>query len=248
MIDTSSAIQAAMLNDSNRLTIISQNIANASTAGYKRKITVDRNFSEYMTLYSADKSQLTHGSEIRVGLPYLESKTDPSMGALNYTGNPFDVVAEGNAYFTVRTPEGITYTKQGSFTKNSEGILVNQLGYPILGENGEISLVGMKPKIDDEGNVTENGSSINKLKLVTFKPGAQLNDVGYGLYTVNGDSNVDTNASPKVQQGYQEVSNVVIMDEMVKMIETMRNFESAQHFMQGYDDMLDKAINVVGEV
>jgi len=117
-----------------------------------------------------------------------------------------------------------------------------------LGENGNIRLNGIKPQVDEQGNICEQDNVIGKLKLVTFKPGAQLNDIGNGLYMINGDSSVDSSATPKVRQGYQEVSNVVIMDEMVKMIETMRHFEASQHFMQGYDEMLDKAINVVGEV
>jgi flagellar basal-body rod protein FlgF len=248
MIDTYSAIQAAMLNDNNRLTIISQNISNASTAGYKRKISVNRSFSEYMTMYSMNRSNELTNNNIQVGLPYLESKTDPSMGAVTYTGNPFDLVAEGNSYFSVITPSGVAYTKQGSFKKNAEGLLVNQLGYPILGDNGEISLTGMKPKIDENGNLIEDGKVINKIKVTTFTPGTELNDIGYGLYVTTGQGNVKQDVQAKVRQGYQEVSNVVLMDEMVKMIDTMRHFETSQHFMRGYDDMLDKAINVIGEV
>jgi len=82
MVTTSSAIQAAMLNDNNRLTVISQNIANASTTGYKRKISVDNSFSEYMTLYTANNGLQQPNSEIKVGLPYLETKIDSSMGSL----------------------------------------------------------------------------------------------------------------------------------------------------------------------
>lgn len=245
MNDTSSAIQAAMLNDSQRLTIISQNIANAATGGYKRQIPVSRSFSDYMTLYAGNQQK---PSEIHVSLPYMTSSTDPSMGALNYTGNPFDVVADSNAYFVVRTPSGIAYTKQGSFQINSQGTLVNQLGYPVQGKSGNISLSTTKPKINQDGKISEHGNTVNQLDIVTFKPGTQLQDIGYGLYNVADKSAIDTNATPKVQQGYVEKSNVVIMDEMVRMIETMRHFEASQHFMQGYDDMLDKSINVIGDI
>jgi len=249
MTDTYSAIQAAMLNDVNRLTMISQNLANASTAGYKKQVAVNKSFTDYMSFYKTNNDDLEMKAQhAKSGMPYMESSTDPSMGTVKYTGNSLDLVADGNTYFTLLTPNGPAFTKQGSFNKNSEGNIVNSLGYPLLGENGEINISNITPRVDERGNVYNGDKLITKLKTVSFKPNTELTAMGFGMYNSEEAGNIDQDARINIKQGYLEMSNVVVMDEMVKLIETMRHFEASQKFMMGYDDMLDNAINIIGEV
>jgi len=251
MTDTYSAIRATMLNDVNRLNIISQNLANATTAGYKKQIAVNKSFLEFMNFEGVDKSGEKNTEYARYGLPFVEAVNDPSMGTVKFTGNSLDLVATGNTYFTVLTPEGIAYTKQGSFNKNSSGIIVNPLGYPVLGEGGEIFVNNDDPVIDEQGNVFIDGKQIDTLQTVTFKPNAPLSPTGFGMYINRGEA-IEiadvVNNKVLIKQGYLEMSNVATMEEMVKMIEVMRHFETAQKYMMAYDEMLDNAINVVGEV
>ena len=248
MTDTYSAIQAAMLNDVNRLAIISQNLANVSTSGYKKQVAVTKSFTEHMASYSINSDSDVQTQFAKYSLPQMETKTDPSMGAVKYTGNALDLVAEGNTYFTVLTPNGMAYTKQGSFDKSSDGSLVNSLGYPLLGESGEINITASNPRIDELGNVYDADKLIAKLKTVSLKPGAELTGIGFGMYTAGESVSLEQDARINIKQGYVEMSNVVMMDEMVKLIDTMRHFEASQKFMMGYDDMLDNAINVIGDV
>lgn len=248
MNDTFSAIQAAMLNDAERLTFISQNLANANTAGYKKQVPVNNTFVDVLTLQELQTSEGSVYQHVKTSLPHIESFADTSAGTYKFTGNALDVVANGNTYFSVLTPSGVAYTKQGSFSQDQSGMLVNTLGYPVLGESGEIIMNTSNPVIDNEGNVYEGEKLLNKLKMVSFAPDTELNSIGFGMYTVTNTPEFATDAKPSVRQGYLEMSNVVIMDEMVKLIETMRHFEAGQHFMRGLDDMLDSAINVIGDV
>ena len=223
MTDTYSAIQATMLNDVNRLNVISQNLANATTAGYKKQVAVTRSFSDYMAYYDVEQPNQAHLTQL--GTPYIDTVSDPSMGPVKYTGNALDLVANGNTYFTVLTPDGVAYTKQGSFHKNASGVIVNPQGYPLLSESGEITVNEAEPIIDDAGNVFLDGNQIAKLKTATFKPGDALTGVGFGLYNNAGEAEELTQADIKIKQGYQEMSNVVVMEEMVKLIETMRHLK-----------------------
>ena len=248
MTDTSLVLQAAMLNDVNRLSVISQNLANGTTAGYKKQIPVNRAFAEYLEYENTDQMDKTNQNLVRFGAPYLDTVNDPSMGTVKYTGNALDLVADGNTYFTVLSPYGVTYTKQGSFHVDDTGVIVNPLGYPLLSENGEIMVNDKQPVIDREGNVLVDGNMMTRLKTVTFKPGTPLNSIGYGMYKNDSENVEPIDVTVNIKQGYLEMSNVSVMEEMVVLIAIMRHFEITQKFMLGYDDMLDAAINTVGEV
>lgn len=249
MTDTYSAIQATMLNDVNRLKIISQNLANVTTAGYKKQVAVSRSFSELIAMANSANNPINgQRGAIEQHLPYIDVVSDPSMGTVKYTGSRFDIVAGNNTYFSVLTPHGVAYTKQGSFSKNSAGVMVNPQGYPVLGEQGEIHLNAEEPVIDTDGNISVRGKAIDKLKTVTFKAGSNLTPIGFGLYARAEDTQEDQAQPGSIRQGYLEMSNVTVMEEMVKMIETVRHFEAAQKYMMGYDDMLDNAINIIGEL
>lgn len=248
MTDTYSAIQAAMLNDVNRMAIISQNMANASTSGYKKQIAISTSFTDYLSSYSTGAENNSQVQFTKFAVPHIDNKTDPSMGSVKFTGNSLDLIAEGNTYFTILTPNGIAYTKQGSFNKSANGTIVNALGYPLLGESGAINLSTANPRIDEFGNVYEADKLIAKLNTVSIKPEAKLIGMGFGMYTSESLLDNDPDTRVNIKQGYLEMSNVVVMDEMVKLIETMRHFEASQKFMMGYDDMLDNAINIIGDL
>ena len=248
MTDISTALLTSLNNDVNRLSIISQNLANATTSGYKKQIPVNRTFSEYLVVEDQATRNAKQLDATRFEVPYVDSFTDYSMGAVKYTGNPFDLVAQGNSYFSVLTPQGLAYTKQGSFHVDDSGVLVNALGYPVLSESGEIVLNDKSPKIDEQGNISVDDKVISRMRMVTFKPGTSLTNIGFGMYKGEMGTSDTLETHDRIKQGFQEMSNVVLMDEMVKLIEVMRHFETSQKFMLGYDNMLDNAINTMGEV
>jgi flagellar basal-body rod protein FlgF len=229
--------EIGMLNDVQRLHVISNNLANAGTVGFKQDIAVTRSFG--------DRIDEALGTNLR--RPTIATRTDNSEGTLKYTGNPLDLGLEGAGYFAVQTSYGEAYTRQGDFRLDASGRLVTSDGHAVLGTAGEILLTSPEPRIDTLGRVWEGNNEVAQLRLVSVDSGALPTSLGGGLYQLSDVSAIE-DSSLRVRQGFTEASNVVVMTEMIKMIETVRHFEAGQKLLRGYDAMLDQAINVVGQV
>lgn len=227
--------EAGMLNDVQRMHVISHNLANAGTVGFKQEFAVSRSFEDHLAGAGGDTA------------PVMIARTDYSPGTLKYTGNPLDAALEGPGFFVVETPTGEAYTRQGDFRLDANGRLVTSTGLAVLGESGEIQLTTSEPRIDALGNVWDGTTRVGQLRLVNVENSQSLEPMGSGLYTASTALGVGE-SGPQVRQGYTEAANVVAMNEMIKMIETVRHFEASQRFIRGYDTMLDRAINIGGEV
>ncbi len=240
MIDALSAAESGMLNDVQRLHNISNNLANSGTAGFKREMTISRPCLVQLKQMSAADS---------TSQAPMTTFTDHSPGLLKFTGNPLDVALKNDGFFEVMSDHGLMYTRQGNFHIDASGRLVTADGSAVMGQGGgEIRLSGNQPVIDQNGKITEGDKSVGQLRVVKFENTDDLLKLGGGFFSATPSANLQEIPQVEVRQGYLEASNVVSMDEMVRMIETMRHFESSQRIIQGYDDMLDKAINVIGEL
>lgn len=243
MVDMLSAAQGGMLNDVQRMQVISHNIANSTTPGFKREIVTSRAFADYI-----DQAMRPGQTNAYPGAqPQAQVVIDHSQGTLRYTGDPLDVAIQGDGFFEVMTPQGPAYTRQGNFQIDSTGRLLTATGLPVLGNGGDIVLSGDKPVIDQTGKITEGQREVAQLRTVAIADPNTLVEAGSGLYLPTASTRT-RDGTAGIRQGYLEAANVTVMDEMVRLIETMRHFESSQRLMTGYDEMLDKAINVVGEV
>lgn len=237
-----SATEMGMLDDVERLRIISHNLANVGTVGFKRELAVSRPFDEQMT---------EAGVSAETTAPLTTSVTsyvDRSPGTLTHTGNPLDLAIEGNAYFVIDTGQQEAYTRQGTFRLDADGQLVTVSGQPVMTTAGDIRLTSPTPVIDTQGNIRDNGSIVGQLKLVTVPDPQSLQEVGNGLYIAANSAATGSADTARVRQGYTEAANVVTMNEMIRMIETVRHFETSQKLLQGYDAMLDRAISDLGSV
>lgn len=230
------------MNDVARLTAVSQNLANGTTVGYKKEIMVTRPFVEYLGVQARGGAVA-----LPVGSPVVSSVTDFRAGPLKQTGNPLDLAVADEGFFEVMTEQGPAYTRQGTFRLDGAGRLTTEAGLPVMGVSGELLLAGPQPLIDAEGRVFEGERQVGQLKLVKFTDPRTLEAAGAGLYRAGPASTVKTDGYDRIRQGYTEASNVDSMTEMVKMIETMRHFESGQRVVQGYNDMLEKTIRTLGE-
>ena len=244
MIDALSAAVNSMGNDLVRMAGLSQNIANATTPSFHREMLVSRSFTDYLALGGGDEKSL---ALIPVNTPVLETRIDQRPGALKYTGNPLDLAIEGNGYFEVATSQGTAYTRQGNLRVDTHGRLVTEAGNPVLGSGGEIMPGSSQPVIDQSGKVMVGSKEVGRIQILTVSDPNKLVAIGSGLYAPGEETLTATDGSTRVRQGFLETSNVSSMDEMVRMIETMRHFESAQRVVQGYDEMLDIAIRKLGE-
>ena len=213
-----------------RLNGISQNLANVTTAGYKRVVS----FSEHMDGTSAMNRA-------------LQTVVDTSAAPLRHTGNAMDVAIEGDAYFEVMTEGGPAYTRHGALHVDARGRLVNIQGYRVAGTGGELSVSGNGVLIERNGDVKQGDRTVGQLRLVRFARPERMETLGNGLFGQGEAGTADANGGAMLRAGYLENSNVNAPREMVRLTEILRHFESMQKVFQGYDEMMDNALRKLGE-
>lgn len=221
-----------------RLDVISNNLANASTPGFK-----------------ADQLQfesvLANAKNPTPQDPAYTSErfsTDFASGALQKSDNVFDVALDGDGFFVVNTPDGPAYTRQGNFHRGAGGTLVTADGYEVQGQGGALTVTGNKVTIDDKGVVTVDGTAVGTLSQVDFAKPYALSKAGAGMFRPSDPATVPTASTAQVKQGYLEGSNVKVVVEMARMIEASRYFETCAKAVKSYDDMAAKAANDLGKV
>ena len=238
--------EIGMINDMRLLETISHNLANANTPGYKRDIAVTLEFENLLSTQSS-----THLSSIaaaeRQAAPAVQLLVDHAAGALQQTGNPLDLAIEGDAFFEVLTEFGARYSRLGAFAIDGAGRLVDSHGFTVAGVEGDILLSGGDVTIDRGGSVFENGEYAGQLKLVAFEDPSLLAKEGRRLLRASDEAIVRVDDDSSVRQGYREASNVEVMQEMVRLVTTLRHFETTSRVLKGYDDMVDTAISTIAE-
>ena len=210
-----------------RFDTISNNLANINTNAFKKDII---SFREALSMQNS-------------------STIDLSPGPLRYTGNELDMALETPGFFKVQTAKGTRYTRDGSFTLNAEKVLVTQNGDPVLGKNGPIVVNGSNVTVESDGTVVAGNEPADTLDVVDFREPRLLRKEGSSYYAFEGEENgIVVPESINVQNGYIERSNVNPTVEMVKMVESLRVYESAQKAIQCMDEMNDKMVNQVGRL
>lgn len=229
-----------------RLEMLANNVANINTIGYKGEKSVFR-----VDVQDGVPAGPEGSSEVQPLSPYAPpfyAVVDFSQGAIRQTGNPLDVAINGDGFFSIQTPEGLQYTRQGSFTLDPNGVLVTPDGFPVLGEGGPITIEAGSLEIDMQGNVLLDGDAVDQLQLTAFDDLGVLKKAGNGRFVVT-DQNIQgqTPENTTVSQGYLETANVNPVQAMTEMIETSRAFEAYQKVIQSVDEATSKSINDIGK-
>jgi flagellar basal-body rod protein FlgG len=233
-----------------RLDIISNNLSNAKTKGYKKEGSIKESFPEMMIQKLEGGSREDIG-QLGTGVQLEKSYTDFSMGGIKRTGNPLDLSIKGDGFFVVQTPSGRKYTRNGSFSLNQDGQMVTQQGYPVLSENDQPiqTIEGRRINIDGNGQVYLGDLQADRLQIVDFDDRENLIKTGKNLFENKGDQVAVQQADDfQLLQGYLEGSNVNVVQEMSKMIEVNRLYQAQQRVIKNADSTLDKAVNQVGRV
>jgi flagellar basal-body rod protein FlgF len=258
---------------------IANNVANANTPAFKKDQVV---FKEYLSAYekgtdidlpskewAPEDFYRTYGAEkaqVKVDGTY----TVHSQGQLTPSNNPLDFAISGKGFFEILSPNGVRYTRKGSFSLDSEGRLVTDNGLPLLnrvelpkvGEGDDIiGAVAQIPKPEDriirlppgkfhvnhEGEVYFGENKITTLSLIEFKDIHALKKEGTSFFLNENSKNI-RNETPKskILQGFVEQSNVNAIEEMSALIKAHRQFESIQKVIRAYDSMSEKGINEIG--
>ena len=211
-----------------RFDAISNNIANVNTNGFKKDVI---SFEHSPFAYALAQT----------------SSTDFSGGNIIQTGNPLDVALDASAFFKIETGQGERYTQNGAFTLDAQGYLVTGKGERVMGENGPVEIGDGVVSISENGEVFVDGQTVDRLAVVGFNRPEDLKKEGNSTYSnTGGDNNVIQPQGIRVKQGFLEKSNVDPTQEMVKMIEMFRCYESSQQVIQTMGEMTDKMITGFG--
>ena len=241
---------SGMLASKQRLNIVSNNLANADTTGYKKEGTVRESFPEMLINKIDSKGKEEIGS-LGTGVRNQFSYTDFSRGSLKHTANPLDLAIQGEGFFVVETPAGERYTKNGNFTLNNMGQIVTESGYPLLNEAGEPmqTIDNRNINFDGEGQLYLDDLEAGTVQVVNFEDKGNLEKAGENLYQLadEGVEALEAN-NYQIRQGYQETSNVNVVKEMTKMIEANRHYEMNQRAIKTADQTLEKTVNQVGRL
>jgi len=204
---------------------IANNLANISTNAFKKDII---SFNQTLSMQ------------------YI-SETDFSPGPVIYTGNKLDVALTSKGFFKIQASSGIRYTRNGSFSLNAQGFLVTQKGDKVLCRNGPIKINGSGISIGSDGQVTVDNGPVDRILVVDSKHPQLLKKEGASYYIYQGgDEGIFQSEDFDIKQSYLEKSNVNPTEEMIKMIETFRAYESAQKAIQCMDEMTNKMVNDPG--
>jgi flagellar basal-body rod protein FlgG len=238
------------------LDVISNNLANVSTNGFKRSRAVFEDLL-YQTLrqpgaQSTQQTQLPSGLQLGTGVKTVATERLFTQGNLQQTGNQLDVAIQGNGFFQVLLPDGSTaYTRDGSFQLNNQGQLVTSSGYTVqpaitIPSNATSVTIGRDGTI----TITQPGSTANtqvgSLQLASFVNPAGLQSVGENLYletAASGTPNANTagtNGLGTLNQSFVETSNVNVVEELVGMIQTQRAYEINSKSISTSDQMLQR--------
>jgi len=234
-----------------RLGVVSNNVANAATPGYKQDLLPDE-VGKALDLqrYAVDAQGRPVGS-IALGPQVGVSQLDLAAGPLQETANPLDLAIGGSGFFAVQAADGTThYTRDGGFSADSTGVLRARDGSAVLDSNNQpITLPGgTDVSVAADGTILSSDQQVAKLQVVDFAPGTQLTKVGNGQFTA--PAGVAPQAiAPGVQlyQGYLEGSNVDMTETMVSTMNLVRAYEANQQLVKMQDETLRATVNEVGK-
>ena len=248
-----------MRNEQKRMDIITNNLANTDTTGYKKEGVTNQSFSDVLAYRIKDSS--TPGMDAKkigsmsLGVKIGETYRDFSQGALKVTDEDFDLALSDTGFFNIEFTDkagntSVMYTRDGNFNLTQEGDLVTQDGDFVLGTNGQH--IRLKPnttdtKIDRAGRIFKNNNLVATIQVTDFEDYNYIEKYGENMFrTVEGATEREPAAD--VYQGYLEASNVETVSEMVQMIAITRAYETNQKVIQTYDNSLQITANQIGKI
>ena len=251
---------SGMQSQQKNIDVVANNLANVNTTGFK-KSRADFQDLMYQNLKttgapSTNATQIPTGIQIGLGSRLAAVAKIFTAGDMNQTGNTLDMAIQGNGFFQIQLPDGTTgYSRSGAFKQDSQGRVVTSDGYPLLPEivipsNASTITIGN----DGTFSVMQAGqtapTTVGNMQLASFPNPAGLSAQGMNLYIPSDASGTATTGTPgqtglgTIGQGYLEMSNVSVMEEMVNMIVGQRAYEINSKAVQAADQMLQTANNL----
>lgn len=253
-MDTTFTLLSALKGQQKQMDSVANNLANVNTPGFKKDEVVFREYYNNMIGQDleSEEEQFSHNEYIS---PYNRGSSSfvkpdhvsPAMQQGDYknTDNPFDLAIHSDGFFTIDTPYGTRYTRNGQFSKGADGFLITNSGEKVQGQKGPIKVEGEDFSVGNDGKILVDGKEVDSLKIVRFNEANRLRKVGNSMWVPS--SIHQTPQKPdkiNIQQGALESSNVETVSEMVEMISVNRAYEAAQKAIQSNDELEERVITI----
>ncbi len=232
------------------LEVVSNNLANASTSGFKKEKSV---FSEYIHKYKQsdipEKMEEYYTQQDKSFTELSDTYNDHSQGSFRQTDNPLDLAIEGSGFFKVKKGEELFLQRSGEFTVDNEGYITDADGAYLLNENQEPIIVDRNAGVNirEDGMIVQGEDEVGRIALFDVNDTRWLTNKYGTRYTLDENSGVESTAqNSRIHQGYLESSNVNIVAEMTEMIKLQRHYETASKAIKAYQTLDEKAVNKVG--
>ncbi len=247
-----------MINEQKRMDVLTNNLANAGTNGFKKEGATSQAFDAVLAYKIKDASEGNHLSrrlgKNHPGVKIGEGYTDFSQGPLKTTGNTYDLALTDSGFFAVEYTNkagetSVKYTRDGNFTLTQDGRLVTRDGDPVLDEDGSpIEIDPLLPtQINTSGQIIQDGRVAATLQVTDFEDYDYLERYGENLFQpIEGAQ--EKEAAAQVYSGSLETSNISVVTEMVNMITVSRAYESNQKMITTIDGTLEIAANQIGKI
>ena len=254
MSGLSSLVQASGVLEK-KIESVANNLANINTVGFKEDMP---SFKEVLSIVqrvvpqSEEESFLAHEYlDQYVGMDKSAVMVDEigknfTTGRFRDTNNELDLALENEGFFSISTPQGERYTRDGQFKLDSQGRIVTYDGFPVLGNKGPIVVNGSGPmQVDENGQVAINGKVLDRLKTVRFRNQDKLQKLGQNFFApIRSDDVPIPTKEVLVKQGMLEDSNVNSVMEMTRMVNATRSYEMVQRAISNLDALDEKAISI----
>ncbi len=261
---------SSMLAHMRRQEVISNNLANANTVGFRGDDSEIKAFPLMFLQRLFDTNRDANGTVLpsrevgglNTGLMIDQVTTSFKEGSVRETHSPLDMALRDTAgpnsppaFFAVQTPNGTQFTRDGAFSRNANGELVTNQGYRVLGQGGAPIVVPAAPdseiRVQPNGAILVNNQQVGQVQIVTFANPIALDKPGNTLFAQNVRSGPPTpaNAADYVVQDHAlELSNVDPVRSMAEMLDTMRAYEMNQRMVQTQDEVLGRAVNDIAKL
>ena len=235
---------------------IANNLANVNTSGFKRTLMQVQSAPELGVFALQTQPGGAPGKgvpsaqfvgQLGTGAQVLDTPAVFEQGSLENTGNSLDLAIMGRGFFTLQTPQGIRYTRDGQFARDPQGYLVTSDGTRVMGRSGAVQLQPGDVRIAEDGPVRQNGAVVDQLRIVNFQNLTAVRPEGDNQFVDTGAGRPAIDAASSVNQGYLERSNANVVRSMVDLITAQRWFEAKQKVIQTQDTANGYAIQAVAK-
>ncbi len=256
MVRAIDAAASGMISQMNLNDILANNLANINTPGFKQTMAAFKDIKE------ASVNEITpskgYETDKKIGTVSLGSMLDSTwidfrQGGMKTTGNKLDLAVNGRGFFTVQTPDGLAYTRNGSFTVNSKGSITTTDGHLLMGERGPLIIDIQNAQVNNitvnsNGEILHDGQSVGKIKISDFKDLQSLQAFGNSLYKPLNNQPAINAENFEIKQGALESSNANVVETMVNSIQGQRTYDALAKVVETTSRSLSKSINEVGRI